>query len=116
MAPEFYPFPVVGGHLSDQILGHDLPKHLWDGREVGLVIFVLDAVDEGAELEDILPGTLVVPTQVLAPDPRHHQGEHRRRAGTERRTRMEMRTSQCTMYCFYEVIKKNIWGESTQSK
>ena len=65
MPLEFYPFPVVGGHLSDQILGHDLPKHLWDGREVGLVIFVLDAVDEGAELEDILPGTLVVPTQVL---------------------------------------------------
>lgn len=60
-----YSFPVVLRHLTDEILGHQLPEDLGNCRKVGLVLLKLDAVDEGCQLKNLLSGALVVATQVL---------------------------------------------------
>ena len=66
---------------------------------MGLVVLELDPVNEGPELEDLLPGTLVVPTEVLRqlltrPPPGGSTAGARDR---EEHKDGDDRTSQCTM-------------------
>lgn len=60
-----YPFPVIRRDLPDQVLGHQLPQQLGDAREVGLVLLELDPVDECAQLQHLLPGALVVASEIF---------------------------------------------------
>lgn len=62
---QVYSFPIFLRHLTDEILGHELPENLGNCRKVGFVLLKLDAVDEGCQLKNLLSGTLVVATQVL---------------------------------------------------
>lgn len=57
--------PVVGGQISDLVLGNKILQDLGDVVEVGLVLLVLHPVDQRRQLVQVLLWTLVVAPKIL---------------------------------------------------